>query len=67
MTGSHICLGANDCGVKILGESLATMTPEHFSAEYSCRGNGTTVGIDHIVLHCNQMILTAYMCMSNVS
>ena len=29
MTGSHICLGANDCmGSQYLEESLATMTPD---------------------------------------
>ena len=33
---------------------------EHFFAECSCSRNCTTVGIDHTVLHCNQMILAAY-------
>ena len=40
MTGSHICLGANDCmGSQNLGESLATMTLKNFIS-YHRRGGG---------------------------
>ena len=39
MTGSHICLGANDCmGSQNLGESLATMTPGVSTLQYILKG-----------------------------
>ena len=33
-----------------IDNSFTTMMQEHFFAECSCSGNGTTVGIDHSVI-----------------